>query len=256
MNSENIKNVTNQAIEPWRNSTTTAFRTFCSLLSSAHKLREWLLSIRDAHWAASWGEKGLMILGPLVRKVESSDEYTTEKESRIFGFRAVYVFDASQIDGAPLPTIGVAQGDPGQYFPRLEQRVREQRISLEYSARIAPAKGMSCGKRIILLPGMAPASTFRHSCMNSLTRCCTVTRGVRRRHRACVKPRRRPLHSLLARVSGLIRILQLRITSPCMQVMQLFCGRAWNTSNKQRIRYSILFALWARRILPGLPLKA
>jgi hypothetical protein len=38
--------------------------------------------------------------------------------------------------------------------------VREQGISLEYSAEIAPAKGMSCGKKIVLLPGMAPAEQF------------------------------------------------------------------------------------------------
>jgi antirestriction protein ArdC len=106
------------------------------------------------------GEKGLMILAPIVRKIESADACTTEKESRIFGFRAVYVFDVSQTDGAPLPTIGVAQGNPGEYFVRLEQLVREQGISLEYSAEIAPAKGMSCGKKIILLPGMASAEQF------------------------------------------------------------------------------------------------
>ena len=71
------------------------------------------------------GEKGLMILAPLVRKVESADACSTEKESRIFGFRAVYVFDVNQTDGAPLPTIGVAQGEPGEYLSRLEQLVHE-----------------------------------------------------------------------------------------------------------------------------------
>jgi hypothetical protein len=38
--------------------------------------------------------------------------------------------------------------------------VREQGISLEYSAEIAPAKGMSCGMKIVLLPGMPPAEQF------------------------------------------------------------------------------------------------
>lgn len=101
-----------------------------------------------------------MILAPLVRKVESADECNPEKQARIFGFRAVYVFDVSQTDGAALPTIGVAEGEPGEYLARLEQLVREQSITLEYSAEIAPAKGMSCGKKIILLPGMAPAEQF------------------------------------------------------------------------------------------------
>ena len=119
------------------------------------------------------GEKGLMILAPLVRKVESADACSTEKESRIFGFRAVYVFDVSQTDGAPLPTIGVAQGEPGEYFSRLEQLVREQGITLEYSAEIAPAKGMSCGKKIILLPGMAPAEQFS-TLVHELAHLCGV----------------------------------------------------------------------------------
>ena len=101
-----------------------------------------------------------MILAPVVRKVEPADSCSTEKESRIFGFRAVYVFDVSQTHGAPLPTIGVAEGEPGEYFFRLEQLVHEQGIALEYSDEIAPAKGMSCGKKIILLPGMAPAEQF------------------------------------------------------------------------------------------------
>jgi hypothetical protein len=96
-----------------------------------------------------------MILAPLVRKVESANACSTDKETRIFGFRADYVFDVSQTAGALLPTIGVAQGEPGEYFSRLEQLVREQGISLEYSAEIAPAKGMSCGKKIILLPGIS-----------------------------------------------------------------------------------------------------
>lgn len=101
-----------------------------------------------------------MILAPLVRKVESTDECNPKKQSRIIGFRTVYVFDVSQTDGAALPTIGVAEGEPGEYFSRLEQLVREQGITLEYSAEIAPANGMSCGKKIILLPGMAPAEQF------------------------------------------------------------------------------------------------
>ena len=80
------------------------------------------------------------------------------------GFRAVYVFDVSQTDGAPLPTIGVAQGEPGECFTRLEQLIREQGISPEYSSEIAPAKGVSCGKKMILLLGMAPAEQFCDAC--------------------------------------------------------------------------------------------
>ena len=77
-----------------------------------------------------------MILAPLVRKIESADACTTEKESRIFGFRAVYVFDVSQTDGTPLPTIGVAQGNPGEYFTRLTCLFPLRYLSLTTSGQL------------------------------------------------------------------------------------------------------------------------
>ena len=181
MNSENIKSITNQAIEQLiealKAGKSEALTNYLAAVAKFHRysFQNILLIARQCPQATrvagfhTWrsvgrfvkkGEKGLMILAPLVRKVESADECNPEKQARIFGFRAVYVFDVSQTDGTPLPTIGVAQGEPGEYFSRLEQLVREQGISLEYSAEIAPAKGMSCGKKIILLPGMAPAEQF------------------------------------------------------------------------------------------------
>src|SRR5579859_5000396 len=52
------------------------------------------------------GEKGIMILAPIVRrKAENSDE-DEKKSSPIAGFRPAYVFDVSQTDGQELPQIG------------------------------------------------------------------------------------------------------------------------------------------------------
>jgi len=181
MNSENVKNITNQAIEQLiealKAGKSEALTNYLAAVAKFHRysFQNILLIARQCPQATrvagfhTWrslgrfvkkGEKGLMILAPLVRKVESADESDSDKQSRIVGFRAVYVFDVSQTDGAPLPMIGVAEGEPGEYFSRLEHLVRDQGISLEYSAEIAPAKGMSCGKKIILLPGMAPAEQF------------------------------------------------------------------------------------------------
>jgi antirestriction protein ArdC len=181
MNSENIKNITNQAIEQlieaMKAGKSEALTNYLAAMAKFHRysFQNILLIARQCPQATrvagfhTWrslgrfvkkGEKGLMILAPLVRKVESTDECNPEKQSQIAGFRAVYVFDLSQTDGAPLPTIGVAQGEPGDYFSRLEQLVSEQGITLEYSPEIAPAKGMSFGKKIILVPGMAPAEQF------------------------------------------------------------------------------------------------
>src|SRR5205807_10655009 len=45
-------------------------------------------------------------------------------------------------------------------LPRLIQFVKQQGIKLDYSDRIAPARGISYGGAIRLLPNMAPAEEF------------------------------------------------------------------------------------------------
>lgn len=64
------------------------------------------------------GEKGIVILAPIFRKVEDGDE-----EKAIGGFKPVYVFDISQTDGKPLPDIEkkLPKGDNPQLFAKLEQ---------------------------------------------------------------------------------------------------------------------------------------
>ncbi len=49
------------------------------------------------------GERAIKILAPCVRKVE--DKETGEQARRVVAFRAVNVFDISQTDGDPLPTL-------------------------------------------------------------------------------------------------------------------------------------------------------
>jgi len=92
----------------------------------------------------------------------------------------------AQTDGAPLPEIGSVNGDPGCYRERLEQFVREQGITLDYSADIAPAKGLSEGGKIRLLPGQAPAETvatlvheIAHERLHRAARRASTTKRVR-----------------------------------------------------------------------------
>lgn len=134
------------------------------------------------------GEKGIMILAPILRpRAEEADERVGGDELRpAVGFRAVYVFDVTQTDGAPLPDIGSVNGDPGSYRERLEQFVREQGIALEYSADIAPAKGLSEGGRIKLLPGLTPAETvatlvheLAHERLHQADRRASTTKRIR-----------------------------------------------------------------------------
>ena len=123
------------------------------------------------------GEKGIMILAPIVRGKKNDDEQEETPRS-IAGFRAAYVFDISQTDGKELPRIGAVEGDPRGYGDRLRKFASAAGISVEYSPDIAPARGMSCGGRIALLPGQLPAeefSTLAHELAHEL-----LHRGERR----------------------------------------------------------------------------
>ena len=107
------------------------------------------------------GEKGIVILAPMVgRKRAEEDNVGDTDETRVFGFRAAHVFDISQTDGEPLAEFAETKGDPQDFTERLKGLIAERGITLDYSEKIAPAKGVSAGGAITLLPGMAPAEEF------------------------------------------------------------------------------------------------
>jgi len=118
------------------------------------------------------GEKGILILAPMVgRRKQQSDAVATEiasdnaaeerkPEAQLYGFRAVYVFDVDQTEGKELPSLTDVAGDVTGFRERLIEYVESQGIKLSYSEKIAPAKGLSSGKRITLLTGMQPAEEF------------------------------------------------------------------------------------------------
>ena len=107
------------------------------------------------------GEKGILILAPMIRKkTESNGEAELDESSVAVAFRAAYVFDVTQTDGQPLPEIGSVNGDPREYRERVAKFVADHGIALEYSEDIARARGMSEGGKITLLPGQSPAEEF------------------------------------------------------------------------------------------------
>src|SRR6202453_384341 len=163
MNSENIKNITNQAIEQLiaalnegRSETLTQH---LAAIGRFHRysLRNVMLIASQKPTAThvagfhAWhklgrfvkkGEKGILILAPVIRKrAENNGEAEPDESSTAVGFRAAYVFDVSQTDGQPLPEIGSVNGDPSGYREALAKFVAEQGIVLEYSQDIAPARG-------------------------------------------------------------------------------------------------------------------
>ena len=106
------------------------------------------------------GEKGIVILAPMVGRKKSDDQLAEDEHARLFGFRAAHVFDIGQTDGEPLPEFATVKGDPQSYTDRLKRFVAGQNIALEYDATIAPAKGVSSGGKITLLPDLPPAECF------------------------------------------------------------------------------------------------
>lgn len=106
------------------------------------------------------GEKGIMILAPMVGRKRPNGELAEDQQTRVFGFRAAYVFHVSQMEGEPPPEFAQVRGDPQQHMERLKGFVATQGITLEYSEGIAPAKGISKGGAILLLPGQAAAEEF------------------------------------------------------------------------------------------------
>lgn len=125
------------------------------------------------------GEKGIQIFAPLIgykrakaaaepdgkskkaRKNAPAEAKTDAVERELIGFRVVYVFDVEQTEGAPLPEMGnTIKGEVGETLPRLIEFVESQEIRLEFSDKISPARGMSYGGFIRLLPDMAPTETL------------------------------------------------------------------------------------------------
>jgi len=133
------------------------------------------------------GEKGILILAPIIRKkAENNSDAEPDESSVAVGFRAAYVFDISQTDGQPLPEIGSVNGDPREYRERLAKFVSEQGIAFEYSDDIAPARGTSSGGKITLLPGQSPAEEFAtlahevaHEMMHGAERRSSTTKRIR-----------------------------------------------------------------------------
>ena len=113
------------------------------------------------------GEKGIQILAPMLghrrnrTEADTGDQSETKPQPVLIGFRAVYVFDVAQTEGADLPEMehGVS-GNAGEHQDRLIEFLAQQNIALEFSEKIAPALGVSYGGKITLLPRQSKAEEF------------------------------------------------------------------------------------------------
>jgi antirestriction protein ArdC len=142
------------------------------------------------------GEKGIMIFAPLIGykrnaneadQSPQSDAKTGNPEPRLVGFRAVYVFDVAQTEGAELPELSsTVKGEVGDKLERLAEFTTGQEIKLEYSDTISPARGMSYGGLIRILPDLEPSETLAtlvhelaHEMLHKAERRTLTTKAVR-----------------------------------------------------------------------------
>ena len=112
------------------------------------------------------GEKGIMIFAPMLGRTRKESQQTDAKDAdsqvsvSLVGFRPVYVWDVLQTEGKELPKFDEPQGDVTSQLPKLIEFVKKQGIKLDYSDKIAPAKGMSYGGAIRILPNLNEAEQF------------------------------------------------------------------------------------------------
>jgi len=140
------------------------------------------------------GEKGIRILAPMIgtRKKKDTEPNKSKDPAAVnapvlVGFRAVYVFDVSQTEGAPLPAFTEGtKGEVGEYRERLIDFTIAQEIQVEFKESIAPALGMSYGGRIAIFPGQEPAEEFStlvhelaHEMLHKAERRTATTKTVR-----------------------------------------------------------------------------
>lgn len=102
------------------------------------------------------GEKGIAILAPIVALTREQDD----DSKSVVGFRAAYVFDIEQTDGATLPEPAQAAGDPGTQTACLTAAIGVNGILIEHVDDLGGALGTSSGGRIQVVNGLAPAAEF------------------------------------------------------------------------------------------------
>ncbi len=137
------------------------------------------------------GEKGIQILAPMIgvkrkKDAEAEQDITKQNVPVLVGFRAVYVFDVSQTEGKELPGMDGVKGEVGEHRDRLIDFITAQGIELEFNERIAPARGISYGGKIVLLPGQSKAEEFAtlvhelaHEMLHKAERRTQTTKTVR-----------------------------------------------------------------------------
>jgi antirestriction protein ArdC len=103
------------------------------------------------------GEKGIVILAPIVRRIATK---TVEEEEQLFGFKTAHVFDINQTSGKDLPAFAEVHGKPGEHLTRLHKALKDSGIELRYPSQLGSAVGLSRGGCIEVKQGLSEAEEF------------------------------------------------------------------------------------------------
>ncbi len=137
------------------------------------------------------GEKGIVILAPMVGKKKTESELTEDEQTRVFGFRAAHVFDVSQTEGEPLPEFATVRGDPQNYTVRMKAFVTGKGIGWNIQSglrrrRACLPEARSRCFRVLIRPRLSP-----YSCTRLHTNCCTGVSGGRKQLTRSGRPKRK-----------------------------------------------------------------
>jgi hypothetical protein len=95
------------------------------------------------------------------RRRQNRSRTTRQAAPVLIGFRAVYVFDVAQTEGADLPEFEHnITGEVGEHRDRLIAFLDSQNIALEFNENIAPRLASATAERLPLLPGQSKAEEF------------------------------------------------------------------------------------------------
>lgn len=176
-------------------------------LTSEHGWRHWLLGAANLHrysfrnqlllvqqtdgqvshvegyraWAALGrqvrkGEKGLMILAPVLRRPDTDETTTVDSQQsdaaasgprRLVGVKPTFVFDITQTDGPPLPEPPrLLDGEaPAGLWPRLETLITDHGFTLRYGGvdELGPANGMtmSASREVVIRDDLSDAQAVK-----------------------------------------------------------------------------------------------
>jgi hypothetical protein len=99
-------------------------------------------------------------LAPILSEPKPTENGDTQPEPQLLGFRPARVWDIDQTEGEPAEISSTINPDLSDVLKKLMELAVSQEIEIQYSEKIAPAKGTSYRGVIRLLPDMQAEETI------------------------------------------------------------------------------------------------